>query len=271
MTPDITSAANPHIRTLAEFKGRRGRDAAGRFLIEGSRELGRAIDARIAVEEIILAPALASDAATGIAAAASVPVRTVGEAPFAKLTVRQNPDGIIGVASTWSPGLDTIDRDLVLIAEAIEKPGNLGAMLRTADAAGAGVVVADPTVDPFNPNIVRASQGALFTVPVAVTDAAAARTWAIDRGPVFVTTPGADRTLWDVELTGAIAIVVGSEHAGVGESWLEVGTPVRIPMAGNVDSLNASVAAAIVLYEAIRQRQPPVPSPQSTDQPTDDS
>jgi TrmH family RNA methyltransferase len=270
VTPDITSAANPHIRSLAELKRRRGRDAAGRFLIEGSRELGRAIDARIAIEEIILAPALASEAATRIAAAAPVPVRTVGEAPFGKVTVRQNPDGIIGVASTWSPGLDTIDRDLVLIAEAIEKPGNLGAMLRTADAAGAGVVVADPTVDPFNPNVVRASQGALFSVPVAVTDAAAARKWAIDRGPVFVTTPRADQTLWDADLTGAVAIVVGSEHTGVGEPWLEVGTPIRIPMEGDSDSLNASVAAAIVLFEAVRQRESSVHSPQSTDGPTDD-
>jgi TrmH family RNA methyltransferase len=254
VTPDITSAANPYIQSLSKLRRRRGRDAAGRFLIEGSRELGRAIGAGIAIEDIILAPALASAATTEIAAAAPVRVRTVGEAPFRKLTVRQNPDGIIGVAPTWSPGLDAIDRDLVLIAEAIEKPGNLGAMLRTADAAGAGVVVADPTVDPFNPNVVRASQGALFTVPVAVTDAAAARNWAIDHGPILVTTPGAVQTLWGADLTGAVAIVVGSEHAGVGESWLEAGTPVRIPMAGTVDSLNASVAAAIVLFEAVRQR-----------------
>ena len=253
MTPDITSAANPHIRSLAELKRRRGREAMGRFLIEGGRELGRAIEAGITVEEIILAPALASEAALGIAAAAPVQVRTVGEAPFGKLTMRQNPDGIIGVAPTWSPDLDSIHRDLVLIAEAIEKPGNLGAMLRTADAAGAGVVVADPTVDPFNPNVVRASQGALFTVPVGVTDTAAARDWAIDHGTVFVTTPGAEQTLWDADLTGATAIVVGSEHRGVDASWRGIGTQVRIPMRGSADSLNASVAAAIVLFEAIRQ------------------
>jgi TrmH family RNA methyltransferase len=254
VTLDITSAANPHIRSLAELKRRRGRDRAGRFLIEGARELERAIDAGITVDEIILAPALAADTATALATRGTAPVRRVGEAPFAKLTVRQSPDGIIGVAPTWSPGLDTIDRDLVLIAEAIEKPGNLGAMLRTADAAGAGVVVADPTVDPFNPNVVRASQGALFTVPVVITDAAAARNWAIDHGPVFVTTPEADRTLWDADLTGRVAVVIGSEHAGVGESWLKAGVPIRIPMQGEVDSLNTSVAAAVVLYEAVRQR-----------------
>jgi TrmH family RNA methyltransferase len=239
---------------LSKLRRRRGRDAAGRFLIEGSRELGRAIGAGIAIEEIILAPALASGATTEIAAAAPVRVRTVGEAPFRKLTVRQNPDGIIGVAPTWSPGLDTIDRDLVLIAEAIEKPGNLGAMLRTADAAGAGVVVADPTVDPFNPNVVRASQGALFTVPLAVTDSATALYWAADRGSVYVTTTAGETPLWSADLRGAISVVIGSEHAGVDQAWLDVGTTLRIPMAGESDSLNASVTAAIVLFEAVRQR-----------------
>ncbi len=250
---EITSPANPKIKSLAKLKDRRGREKAQRFLIEGARELGRAIDAGIPVEEIVYAPRLASDAA-GRIVAETTSVTTVAEAPFHKLTMRQNPDGIIGVAATWRRSLDDITLGLVLIVEAIEKPGNLGAMLRTADAAGAAVVVADPSVDPFNPNVVRASQGSLFAVPFVVAGAADAAAWAAGRGAVIVTTPDAPTSLWDADLTGPVAIVVGSEHSGVTDTWREVGTPVRIPMEGSADSLNASVAAAVLLYEAVRQQ-----------------
>lgn len=254
MTPDITSPTNPHIRSLADLKRRRGRDRTQRFLIEGARELSRAVVAGTTIHEIILSPDLASEQTTAVATAAPARIRTVGEAAFVKLSVRQNPDGIIGVAETWTPGLDAVDRELVLIAEGIEKPGNLGAMLRTADAAGAGVVVADPTVDLFNPNVIRASQGSIFTVPLGVADSATARQWAAGRGSVYVTTPAAEATLWHTDLSGTVAVVIGSEHAGVDQAWLDIGTPVRIPMSGDSDSLNASVAAAIVLFEAVRQR-----------------
>jgi TrmH family RNA methyltransferase len=255
VTPDITSATNPHIRSLAQLKRRRGRDSAQRFLIEGARELSRAVAAGTTIEEIILSPDLASEETSSLATTAPGRIRTVGEVPFVKLSVRQNPDGIIGVARTWTPSLEAIDRQLVLVAEGIEKPGNLGAMLRTADAAGAAVVVADPTVDLFNPNVVRASQGALFTVALAVTDSATALDWAADRGSVYVTTPAGETPLWGTDLRGAVSVVIGSEHAGVDQAWLDVGTPLRIPMAGESDSLNASVAAAIVLFEAVRQRE----------------
>lgn len=254
MSADITSASNPHIRSLGDLKNRRARDAEKRFLIEGARELERAIDAGVAIEEIILGKEIASEAALSLAAGAAAPVTAVAEAPFAKISMRQNPDGIVGVAQTWDSGLDAIDRDLVLIAEAVEKPGNLGAILRTADASGAAVVAADPAVDLFNPNVVRASQGALFTVPVAVADAASVRTWAAGRGTVFVTTPDAAGSLWDADLTGRVAIVVGSEHGGVSDHWQEAGLSIRVPMQGVSDSLNTSVAAAIVLFEAVRQR-----------------
>ena len=255
MTEAVTSAANPHIRSLSTLKTRRGRTAAGAFLIEGARELTRAIAAGRAIEEIVLCPSIASPGAAELATAAAAPVTTVAEPPFAKLSVRQSPDGIIGVASTWETVLGAIDRDLVLVAEAIEKPGNLGAMFRTADAAGAAVVAADPTVDVFNPNVIRASQGALFSVPFAVTDSTSALAWASERGAVVVASPDAGMPLWDIDLSGPVAIVIGSEHEGIGGEWRTAGTTVRIPMAGDADSLNASVAAAIVLYEAVRQRR----------------
>ena len=254
MKPEITSTANPHVTSLSKLKTRRGRNEASRFLIEGARELGRAVEGGRVIDEIVFCAGIASSAAVQVASNTNVAVTRVAEAPFDKLSIRQSPDGVIGVAPTWSLGLDAVDRNLVLVAEAIEKPGNLGAMLRTADATGAAVVVADPTVDVFNPNVVRASQGALFTVPLAVTDSETARHWAVDRGSVVVTRPDATDSLWDADLTGAVAIVIGSEAVGIGDSWLDAGTKIRIPMLGTGDSLNASVAAAIVLYEAIRQR-----------------
>ncbi len=179
---------------------------------------------------------------------------TTTSAPaFDKLSHRRSPDGIVAITETWEPDLHNLTLDLILIAEAIEKPGNLGAMLRTADAAGAGLVVADPNVDPFNPNVVRASQGALFSTPFAIAETPTAIAWARDRGNLMVATPDADTTYWDADMTGRVAIVIGSEHSGVGQDWLEAGTPIRIPMAGGADSLNASVSAGVALFEAVRQ------------------
>jgi len=251
----ITSTSNPRITSLSKLKTRRGRKETSRFLIEGARELGRAIEGGRVIDEIVFCADIASSAAARVASNADVAVTQVAAAPFDKLSIRQSPDGIIGVAPKWSLGLDAVDRDLVLVAEAIEKPGNLGAMLRSADATGAGVVAADPTVDVFNPNVVRASQGALFTVPLAVTDSETARDWAVDRGSVVVTRPEATDSLWDADLAGTVAIVIGSEAVGIGDSWLDAGTEIRIPMLGTGDSLNTSAAAAVVLYEALRQRR----------------
>ncbi len=252
MSVDITSTANPHIKDLATLKTRRGRARSGRFLIEGRRELQAALDAGIIPDEVVLCQEAAGDGV--LALDLPGPVIRVGVAVFAKLSVRQNPDGVLGVATTWTLALDAVTTDLVLITESIEKPGNLGAMLRTADAAGAAVVVADPTVDVFNPNVIRASRGALFSVPVAVTSTEAATAWASGRGAVVVTSPEAGRPLWEMDLTGPVSIVIGSEHAGVSEAWREVGTTASIPMAGTADSLNASVTAGIALFEAVRQR-----------------
>jgi len=251
----IESPSNRRILETARLKKRRERGVRGRFLVEGTREVERALEAGAGIHDVYLCPDLAPPATVDLARRIpDAAVVTVSTMAFEKLSMRQNPDGIVAVASTWSPALDTLDRDLVLVAEAIEKPGNLGAMLRTADATGAGLLVADPTVDVFNPNVVRASQGALFSVPFAVADAAAAVAWTADHGPVYVATPDATIDYWAADLSGAASVVIGSEHAGVSDAWDGVGTPIRIPMAGAADSLNASVAAAVVLYEAVRQR-----------------
>ena len=145
---------------------------------------------------------------------------------------------------------------LWLVAASVEKPGNLGAMLRTADAAGAaGVLVADAATDPFNPNVVRASVGTLFSVPLAVASAEDVRAWLATHGiRVVATSPDAPSDYATADLTGPVAIVVGGEHGGLGADWLGAGETVRIPMAGQADSINAAMAAAVLLFEARRQR-----------------
>jgi TrmH family RNA methyltransferase len=258
VTIDVESPSNRRIVETARLKKRRHRDASRRFLVEGTRETERAIQADASIDEIFLCPRYAPPATVALVdgiAGSEVRIITVSGAAYDKLTMRQSPDGIIAVVSTWTTAVDGLDRDLILVAEAIEKPGNLGAMFRTADATGAALLIADATVDPFNPNVVRASQGALFSVPFAVTDTAAAITWIHEHGAVVIATPDAQSDFWDTDLSGPVSIVIGSEHAGVSDVWRDKGTPVRIPMAGDADSLNASVSAAVLLYEAARQRR----------------
>ena len=258
MSVDIESPSNRRIIEIARLKKRRHRDETHRFLIEGTRETERADQADASIDEIFLCPEYAPRATVSLAESlvgSDVRLTTVSPIAFDKLTMRQNPDGIIAVAPIWAASPDSLGGDLVLVAEAIEKPGNLGAMFRTADATGACLLIADATVDPFNPNVVRASQGALFSVPFAVTDVGTAVGWVRDHGAVIVASPDADTTYWDTDLTGSVSIVIGSEHHGLSDSWEDTGTPVRIPMAGDADSLNASVSAAVLLYEAVRQRR----------------
>ncbi|MFV9673035.1 MAG: TrmH family RNA methyltransferase [Acidimicrobiia bacterium] len=256
MSVDIESPSNRRIIETARLKNRRHRDKNGRFLVEGTREIERAEQAGASIDEMFLCPEYAPPATVSLVerpAGSDLQLTTVSAIAFDKLTMRQNPDGIIAVAPTWTTAVEDLNRDLILVAEAIEKPGNLGAMFRTADATGAGLLIADATVDPFNPNVVRASQSALFSVPFAVTDTETALSWAHDHGAVIIATPDATTDYWDTDLSGPVSIVIGSEHAGVSDTWRDTGTPVRIPMAGDADSLNASVSAAVLLYEAVRQ------------------
>lgn len=264
MTARITSPQNPRVKELVRLRDRRHRDRSGSFLIEGYRELSRAVEAGVTLHTLFLCPELflggnEPDLATR-AAAAGAEVVELSEAAFRKVSYRDRPEGLLAVAKQFDSGLGRLAlgaKPLLLVVESIEKPGNLGTMLRTADAAGVtGVVVADPTTDPFNPNVVRASLGTLFTVPLAVASTPETLRWLGTAGvEVVATTPDADLLLWQAKLTGSAAVVVGSEQYGLSEHWLGAAhTRVRIPMAGSADSLNAAVAAAVVLFEAVRQR-----------------
>lgn len=262
--PAITSPANPAVKRLVKLRSRRRRDQEGVFIIEGYRELAKAAAADLAVDELYLCEELflgANEPALAARIEASgARLRRLAPAPFRKAAYRDRPEGLLAVAPQFDTSLSRLELPadpLLLVAEAIEKPGNLGNMLRTADAAGAAAVLAaDPGADPFNPNAVRASLGSLFTVPLAVCTSAEALAWLESRGvrPVAAS-PAAATPLWEIDLTGPAAVAVGSEQYGLSEPWLDGRCPAaRIPMAGAADSLNAASAAAVLLFEAVRQR-----------------
>lgn len=260
----ITSSQNQRVKDLVRLRDHRHRQRTGRFLIEGYRELSRAVDRGVTLVALYTCPELHlgknEPELVARAAAAGAEIVEMAEGPFRKVSYRDRPEGLVAEAAQFDVSLDRflLDGDpLLLVVESIEKPGNLGTMLRTADAAGCrGVLVADPTTDPFNPNVVRASIGTLFTVPLAVGSSGEIMVRLRAAGVRMVaTTPDAPTRLFDADMSGPVAVVVGSEQYGLSDAWLD-GSDVRvsIPMAGHADSLNAAMAAAITLFEAVRQR-----------------
>jgi TrmH family RNA methyltransferase len=260
---EITSTANARVKQLVTLRQRRNRDRAGVTLVEGHEELSLALAAGVRPITLYLCPELAgdgADAVTGRVAGLGAEVVRVSRAVFGKIAYRESPDGWLAVVPAVRTGLSQLGpgpRPLVLICEGVEKPGNLGAILRTADAAGvAAVIAADPVTDWGNPNVVRASKGTVFSVPVASASSAEVLDWAAERGLRLVAAaPDGDVPLTGADLSGPVAIVVGSEAHGLPAIWLaRADTRVRIPMFGRADSLNVSTSAAILVYEAVRQR-----------------
>lgn len=261
--PTITSPSNPRLKQVSALRRRRERAATGLTVVDGFEELSLAIDAGVRPRTLFWCPELMADEARGIVgAAAEAGAQTVrlGRAAFEKVAYREGPDGVLAVV----PGVERTVADLslgadalVLVTQAVEKPGNLGAMLRTADAAGVdAVVAADPVTDWGNPNTIRGSKGTVFSVPVAAQSTAATLEWLRAGGIALVaTTPDTDLLHTDVDYTGPIAIAVGAEKTGLDYAMLDAATHrVRIPMRGRANSLNVATSAAIVIYEAVRQR-----------------
>lgn len=260
---DITSPSNARVKALVALHKRRSRAQAGVTVVEGHDELTLALDAGAVPTTLYCCPELLTDARAGLVdrvAATGAEVLRMGRTAYEKVSYRDSPDGILALVPDPAVALDALDlpeRPLVLVVEGIEKPGNLGAMLRTAEAAGVdAVVAASPVTDWANPNVVRASKGTLFAVPVAHAPAAEVVAWLRERGlQVVVATPDAERLVTEVDLTGPTALVVGTEHDGVTEAVRGAADVlVRLPMAGRVNSLNVATAAAISVYEAVRQR-----------------
>ncbi|MDE0122620.1 MAG: RNA methyltransferase [bacterium] len=259
----ISSPQNPRVKALVRLRTRRERERKATFLVEGYRELRRALAWKRHLEAVYCCPPLYlgdNEEKLLSEAAQAAEVVEMSEAAFRKVAYRDRPEGLLAVLRQPPlplSGLRLGAAPLVLVVESVEKPGNLGAMLRTAEAAGAdAVVVADPTTDVFNPNVVRASLGSLFTVPLAVAEGREALEWLRREDlRVIATSPAASEPCWKTDLSGRVAVVIGTEQYGLSDLWLEgADRKVSIPMSGTVDSLNAGSAAAVLLFEARRQR-----------------
>jgi RNA methyltransferase, TrmH family len=262
----ITSAANARLKSLTALRRRRTREETGTTLIEGYEELSLALDAGVLPRtiyycpELMLEPVVQQDVVRRVAAQGVETVQ-LGRVAFEKVAYREGPDGFLAVVDSVvrsCADLTVGPAPLTLLCQGVEKPGNLGAMLRTADAAGVeAVIAADPVTDWGNPNLVRASKGTVFSVPVARDSTEATLAWLRDNGIALVaTTPDTDLDYTDVDYTGPVAISVGAEKYGLtGEVLAAADYKVRIPMVGRANSLNVATSAAIVLYEAVRQRR----------------
>lgn len=260
----ISSLQNPRVKQLVRLRDRRPRDEAGVFLVEGFREIRRALEKGVKLAELYFSPEwfLGENEPVLIAQAeaAGAKIFELTKDAFAKVAYRERPDGLLAVAPQWRKTLGDLALPAVpflLVVEAIEKPGNLGTILRSADAAGCdAVIVCDPVTDIFNPNVVRASTGVLFSVPLVVEESARVRAWLQERKiRAVATTPAAQALYTATDLRGPLAIVMGSEQYGLSDFWLKhADATVRIPMAGQADSLNVAMATIITLFEAVRQR-----------------
>ncbi len=261
----ISSPSNPRVTAAARLRDRRERDRRGLTLVDGAREVGRAVAAGVEVQEAFVCPALvrSADAKQAVRALETLgrPVWTVSEPAFAKVAFGDRSDGVVAVVhppASDLAGLALPANPLVVVLERVEKPGNLGAILRSADGAGAdAVIVADPGTDLYNPNAIRASLGTIFSVPVAAAAADEVRAFLRHHEILVVAARlEAAEPPWHADLRGPVAIVLGSEATGLEGEWARDPSTVgvRIPMHGIADSLNVSVAAAILLYEARRQR-----------------
>lgn len=258
----ITSITNPRIKVVAKLRRRAGRRIKKRFVAEGWREVTRAIDAGLVVDELYLCPSLIGN--TGESIATDAARFTVAREAFVKMTYLRDPEGVLAVVREpeWSlSALPTVTEEtLYLVAVGTEKPGNLGAMVRTAAAAGADAVLAVDvpgiTVDPFNPNAVRASTGAVFALPTLSVSETEVLAHLKKHGVrLLAAAPAADVIYTDADWTGPLAIVIGPEDRGLSAAWLDAADQrIAIPVCdGPVDSLNAANAAAVLLYEAVRQ------------------
>jgi TrmH family RNA methyltransferase len=261
----ITSRSNPRVLEAVRLRDRRERERTGRTLIDGARELTTAISAGTEIEVVY---ALEEDGSTPVSVVATleaarlegIEVVSVSPPVLERLAFGDRQDGVVAVARIPDIGLAGLSPEepaLIVVIEGLEKPGNLGAILRTADAVGASVIAADPRTDPFNPNAIRASLGTIFTVPVAVASTGDTLAWLREREiPIVAARVDATGPYWSADFRPSVAVALGSEAQGLSDAWSGPGvTAVRLPMSGIADSLNVSTTAAVLLYEAVRQRE----------------
>lgn len=261
----ISSTANPRVKSAARLRERQGRDDQQRIIIDGVREIRRALEGGVRVLELYVVSELCDEdeqqAVLKMARDARAQAFDITPAVMEKLAYGNRVEGIVAVAELPRRTLADLvlpPDALVAVVEGVEKPGNLGAILRTADAAGlSALIVTDGGTDLYNPNAIRASLGAIFTVPVCAAASQAALDWLRQGGFRLLAARVADGVEYmAADYRGRVAIVLGSEAAGLTALWRgENITAIRLPMLGSVDSLNLSATAAVLFYEALRQRR----------------
>ena len=260
MTEQITSLHNPKIKLLTALQQKSSeRRRTGLFVVEGQQELQHCIRAGYEVDTVFWCPELCPAVLPPEAGAARC--FQVSPDVYAKVAYRGSTEGVIAEVRTRTLRLDDLklgEHPLIVVLESVEKPGNLGAVLRSADASGVdAVVVCDPLTDLYNPNLIRSSVGAAFTVPCVACRSDECIAFLKQRGIKILTAQLQDSHLYyDTDMTCGTAIVMGTEHDGLTDQWRQAADAhIRIPMLGQIDSLNVSVSAAILMFEAVRQRQ----------------
>ena len=262
---EITSPSNPKLKYVVKLRTCAAREESGEMIVEGYRECRRALDNGYRPRAIFHCPDfyLKNENEPAIVeecAALGTETYSCSKACFGKIAYKDRPDGLLMVGPHVSrrlADLELPENALVIVTEAIEKPGNLGTILRSADAAKvAAVIVCDRATDIHNPNVVRASTGTMFSVPIVEATSDEALRFLKERGfKILAATPHAEKLHFEVDLTGNVAIALGAEQYGLTAKWMDgADLRVRIPMLGLADSLNVSAAATILVYEAVRQR-----------------
>lgn len=264
MFSPISSIHNPRIKHAVRLRDRKGRDSQGRMLVEGQREISRALAAEIEFDELFLAEGQHRDVATSELinefVLRRVAIFSVAPSVHAKLSFGERESPLVATARTPQRNLQDFQPaagGLIAVLAGLEKPGNLGAILRSADGAGvSAVIVADGATDLYNPNSIRASIGTIFALPTFSATAADTLAWLRRQQlPIYSTRVNAARKYYEACWRQSAAIVLGSEAHGLDSAWQESDVnPLAIPMCGVADSLNVSSAAAVIFYEALRQR-----------------
>ena len=260
--PKIESPKNPQVKALVKLRERRTREREKQYLIEGAREVGRALGAGVELERLYVCEDFLNAEGEEVLARAQHIERTdLSSLAFQKASYRDSPDGLLAVAPIRETYLDSLKVEpdaLFLVVDGLEKPGNLGALLRTADGVDVDAVfVTGVGTDLTNPNVIRASMGSVFSRPVLNVETRELLEWLRERHVnIIATTPHTNVSYWDADYKRSAAIILGAEHEGLSDTWLEAAQScVAIPMWGLADSLNVGTAGALLLYEAVRQRR----------------
>jgi TrmH family RNA methyltransferase len=262
----ISSLQNPGVKEAVALRERRAREKSGLMLVEGYHELALAVRTEMQPTTVFYCPErLRAEEMQFLEElrAARIPLLEVTLAVLGKLAYREHPDAWLAIAPIPRRSLSELqlpEKALIVVAESIEKPGNLGAILRSADAAGAdALILCDRATDLYNPNVVRASKGTIFRVPVVEATSAETMAFLREKG-IFVAaaTPAGTVEYWDADLLRSVAIAVGTEKEGLSSLWMEgADARVTVPMCGAVNSLNVAQALTLLLFEARRQRRMP--------------